>query len=167
MNKQNQMIELKSNNIRFKYRVVGIAIHNDCVLLQTVKGFDFWALPGGRAEFFEDSMATLKREMKEELGVDIIVDRLIWIVENFYESNHTLIHELALYYQMSFPKDTSYYELDGPFRASDNGYEIIFQWHNIDKLSQIKLYPEFLQKSLRSMPMGTEHIIISDFQGIN
>ncbi|MBN2011179.1 NUDIX hydrolase [candidate division KSB1 bacterium] len=161
------MIEFKCNNVLFKYRIVGIALHNDRVLLQKSKLDTHWALPGGRAEMFEDSIATLKREMLEELKVEVSVGRLIWIVENFYEYTGQLVHEVALYYLIHFPPESALYQLDTPLITQDNGYELTFQWHPIGTIEQLYLLPEFLQRSLKSIPMGTEHVVVSDFQEKN
>ena len=63
------MITIDHDDRRFHYRVVGVAVHNDAVLLHQGEGDDFWTLPGGRAEIGEPAAQTLKREMQEELGV--------------------------------------------------------------------------------------------------
>jgi 8-oxo-dGTP diphosphatase len=38
-----------------------------------------WDVPGGRVEFLEDPILALKREAREEVGLDIDVGRPIWI----------------------------------------------------------------------------------------
>ena len=53
----------------------------------------------------EDAEKALAREMQEELGVDVCVDRLLWVVENFFNYQDNPYHELGLYFLMSIPKD--------------------------------------------------------------
>jgi ADP-ribose pyrophosphatase YjhB (NUDIX family) len=65
------VISFDNENNRFNYRVVGIAIHENSVLLHQGEDEDFWTLPGGRAEFGEPAEQTLKREMREELDVEV------------------------------------------------------------------------------------------------
>ena len=40
-----------------------------------------WTLPGGGIELLEPSDKALKREMQEELQVDIRIERLLWVIE--------------------------------------------------------------------------------------
>ena len=44
-----------------------------------------WIIPGGKVEFGESLEEAAKREIKEELGVDITITRLI----DFHEAIHT------------------------------------------------------------------------------
>jgi ADP-ribose pyrophosphatase YjhB (NUDIX family) len=62
------MIRFNEGNRRFNYRVVGVAIHNESVLLHRAGDEPFWTLPGGRAEHGESAAETITREMLEELA---------------------------------------------------------------------------------------------------
>ena len=64
--------------VQFNYRVVGIVIHNGRVLAHRGEDEGFWTLPGGHAELLEPAALTLKRELREELGIEVEVDRLVW-----------------------------------------------------------------------------------------
>lgn len=69
------MITFARENTRFTYRIVGVTIEDGRVLLHQAEGDDFWALPGGRAELLEPAEATLRREMREELDIEVEVVR--------------------------------------------------------------------------------------------
>src|SRR4051794_23288156 len=97
------MIRFDKDNNRFNYRVVGVAFRHDKVLLHQAAGDDFWALPGGRAEFGESAEQTLKREMIEELDAEVEIVRLLWFVENFFTYADLNYHEIALYFLMRIP----------------------------------------------------------------
>ena len=63
-------------NVRFHITVKGIVIYKDKVLiLKRVKassdGLGYWELPGGGLEYGETPEKALKRELKEETGLDI------------------------------------------------------------------------------------------------
>lgn len=156
------MITFEEGKVRFNYRVVGIALNGNRVLIHRAEKDDFWSLPGGRVKLLETSKDTLKREMREELGVEIHVERLIWIVENFFEYEDKSYHELALYFLMTFPHDSHLYGKSEPFVGGEEGIKLIFKWHQLDELEKISLYPAFLQKALKSIPEVTEHIVHTD-----
>src|SRR5262245_3617383 len=97
------MIRFDKRNQRFNYRVVGIAIYENQVLLHRAEDEYFWTFPGGRGELGEPATETLKREMREELGVEVEVVRLLWFVENFFTYEEMRYHEIALYFLMRLP----------------------------------------------------------------
>ncbi len=119
-------------------------------------------LPGGRCELLEPATGALRREMREELGVEIQVERLVWVVENFFEHDGKSNHELGFYFLMTFPNDRHLNKTDEPFRGDEEGMMLIFKWFQPSELDKIPLYPTFLQESLNSIPEVTEHIIHRD-----
>ncbi len=161
------MIQFDEGNLRFVYRVVGVAIDNNRVLAEQVEGQDFWFLPGGRGELGEPARETLKREMREELNTEIRVVRLLWVVENFFTGDSLMMqnnldyHELGLYFLMEFTRDSPIPGLD-EFAAEDDGFKITFKWHNLDKIGSTMIYPSFLQTGLQKIPDNTEHIFHRD-----
>lgn len=64
------MITFERDHNKFNFRVAGIAIHNNRILLHTTEKDDFWNLPGGRVEFNESTDQTIIREIKEELDIE-------------------------------------------------------------------------------------------------
>lgn len=113
---------------RFNYRVVGVAVHENSVLLHKAEGDVFWTFPGGRAEFGETAEETLKREMREEIGAEVEVVRLLWFVENFFTYAGKRYHEIALYFLMRLPLTCEYLIRPGPFQyKEEEGTKLIFQ----------------------------------------
>jgi 8-oxo-dGTP pyrophosphatase MutT (NUDIX family) len=161
------MITFDEGNLRFNYRIVGIAMDNDRVLLQKVEGQDFWALPGGRGEFLEPAIQTLKREMQEELGIEVEVGRLVWVVENFFTGNEFITgeemsyHELGLYFLMELLDRSSLRSLS-EFYGEDESFKITFKWYPLNELENIVIYPSFLRTGLNNIPETTEHILHTD-----
>ena len=156
------MITFDKGKARFNFRVVGIAFNGHQVLIHRSEMDDFWSLPGGRVEMLEPTGDALRREMLEELGVEVRVERLVWVVENFFEYDSKPYHELAFYFLMTFPRGCYLYNEDKPFLIDDEGVKFTFRWYPISKLEDIRLYPAFLKKRLGSLPETMEHIVYTD-----
>jgi ADP-ribose pyrophosphatase YjhB (NUDIX family) len=153
------MITFKSGEIRFNYRVGGILIRHAHVLCQTASSENFFFLPGGRAEFGEAASISLLREMQEELGVLMKIERLLYVVENFFIEPNDSWHELGLYFLMTAPADSYLNQsLEHITRIDEVGNHLRFDWLPIAQLETFPLYPPFFQKALQEIPPHTVHI---------
>ena len=168
------MISFKKDNKVFVYRVAGIAIFNNKLLVHRSIKDDFWSLPGGRCEMLEISKDTLIREMKEEIGVDVFVIRPLYFVENFFHFEEKDFHELSIFYLMEFPTSSKWIFENETFKGIEQdfkiendvyngaGLELIFRWVNLNELDNLRLYPLFLRNSLKNIKPYPEHIINHD-----
>ncbi|MFN0112007.1 MAG: NUDIX hydrolase [Blastocatellia bacterium] len=158
------MIRFDQGNQRFNFRVVGVAIHNNQILLHQAEGDSFWSLPGGRVEFGEAVEQTLQREMREELDVDVEVVRLLWLVENFFVYDEKNYHELSPYFLMQLPESSKYLTEAGPYRCTEPGSNLVFQWfpNTPEMLAALPLVPSFLQTELQILPETTQHKVHRD-----
>jgi mutator protein MutT len=155
------MLRFDQGDLRFNYRSVGVILNQNQVLIhksQSQKD-DFWALPGGRVEFGEPANETIKREMQEELGIDVCVERLLWVVENFFDYNGKSYHELGFYFLISTTTDSDIYAQVEAFDGIEKDNHLIFKWHEIEALEDIELHPKFLQSALKSLPEFTEYVV--------
>ncbi|MFD2044839.1 NUDIX hydrolase [Ornithinibacillus salinisoli] len=148
---------------RFNFRTGVIVIDQDRVLLHRNEYDEHWALPGGRVEMFESTEDTAVREMKEELDVEVVVDRLLWFTENFFQFEGEAFHEIAAYYHVSL-RD-SLYKGNEPFTGKEGDRVLIYQWFPISRLNEIELYPEFLRDGLKKLPLHPEFLTIKDEMG--
>ncbi len=156
------MITFAQGNIRFTHRIAGVAIEDGRVLLHQAESDDFWALPGGRAELLEPAAATLRREMQEELGIDVEVVRLLWLVENFFEYEGMDIHELGFYFLMQVPPDWPLRTVDGPFAGEEGHLPLEFRWFPVADLPGMVVYPSFLRTELHALPATIQHVVHRD-----
>jgi 8-oxo-dGTP pyrophosphatase MutT (NUDIX family) len=147
---------------KFNFRVAGIAVQNDKLLLHKTPSDHFWSLPGGRADMFEFTRETLLREMLEETGLSAEVGDLLWIVENFFEYDQIRYHEIGFYYKMEIRSPAT----EQDFTAIEEGSELLFHWHPLGDLSSIKIYPDFITKELIQNTSSIRHIV-TDFKNLN
>jgi ADP-ribose pyrophosphatase YjhB (NUDIX family) len=155
------MITFDKGNFRFNYRAVAVVLNGKCVLLHREEHQDFWSLPGGRIELMESARDAIKREMEEELEVEAHVERLLWVVENFFEWDRIPYHEVGLYFLISLGRQCPLYGKKS-FQGSEEGTPLIFQWHDVDDLEDAGLYPSFLRASLCNPPEHPEYIVHVD-----
>lgn len=76
--------------------VVAAIIHKDGAYFSTQRGYgEFegkWEFPGGKIEIGESHEIALKREIMEELGVNIAIDKFICTTDYDYPSFHLTMH---------------------------------------------------------------------------
>ena len=77
----------------FQVRVTGILMEDGRILLvrQRLSETRDWSLPGGRLEQGETLEQGLIRELKEETGLDVRIERLLSLCDA-EASGHTLLH---------------------------------------------------------------------------
>ena len=157
------MIRFDHGTQRFNYRIVGVAIHDDEVLLHRADHEPFWTCPGGRGELGETAEETIKREMQEELETSIEVVRLLWLVENFFEYDGVSYHEIALYFLIRFPTTSKPLTLR-TFDGDEAGMRLRFQWFPLDEaaLAGLPLLPAFLPSGLTNLPASVVHLVHRD-----
>lgn len=141
------------------FRSAAILLHEGKILLQRGVEDTEYALPGGHVAWGETSAEALIREYKEELGVTISVERLIWVEEAFWKwglkEAHTLCH-----YHMVRLNSASQIPLSGLFKSLETDESrLIFQWVDINELQEYKVYPEFLQYKISNLADGIEHFV--------
>jgi ADP-ribose pyrophosphatase YjhB (NUDIX family) len=151
------VILLEQAGARFNMRVAGVAYRDGQVLLQRVEGEDHWFLPGGRVEMLESAEEGLMREIREELGCESRVDRLLWVVENFFPMGGFRYHELGLYFLVELPTSLPFGE---EFPGHETHLPLFNRWFALDGLPSIK--PSFLCATLPDPPATAGHIIHRD-----
>jgi len=113
---------------------------------------------GGRIKFGETAEEAIVREVIEETGVKMEIDRLGFVHENyFYGDSPTnlgkLIYEISFYFYMKVPS------IFAPISESfteDNSREHL-RWVAIDE--DIKIYPEFFRTELKNPKDTVKHFI--------
>ena len=154
------MIHFEAGGSIFNYRVAGLAVDGDRVLLHRAEIDDFWALPGGRVEAGESSPEALVREMREEMGVDVVVGRLLWVAEIFFENAGERHHEVGLCFLMEFPQGRLPAGGSDQFEGvEDSSLKLCFRWFAPGDLDEIVVMPPFLSRALRAIPTEPTHVV--------
>lgn len=156
------MIVIDAGDIRFNYRVAGVCIQDNHVLLHQLESDAFWALPGGRPELLETSRKALLREMQEEMGLRVEIDRLLWIVEGFFSHAGIRFHEIGFYHLMHLPPGPGYDDVRAPFTGVEGESTIAFRWFPIGELESVPLYPSFLRSAVADLPLTPVHLVHAD-----
>lgn len=152
-------VKIKNDNLIFNYRVVGVIIHDNKILFQKRKDDKFWALVGGRCKLNEISTNAIKRELKEELDLNEIVNvELLWFAENFFEYKDDKIHEISLYFNIKLSENEPIY-LSDEFEGKEENKNLVFKWFNIEELNNISIKPDFLKSSLINLSKSKNHYI--------
>ena len=136
-------LDFKVDNNRFNARASAIIFNKDkskILLFKIDDNRDFYLLPGGRISFFEDSLETIKREMKEELGYDLDFE-LCSIQENFLVKDNKKIMQYSFCYKAIYNGDIK----EEKFRCLDNDNQY-FYWIDVAKIKDYKVVPKSIYK---------------------
>ncbi|KEO84450.1 hypothetical protein EL26_04955 [Tumebacillus flagellatus] len=159
------MINFDLGGRRFNHRSTGIVVHDGYVLLHRLEKDDFWSLPGGRIEIMEPSNVTIVREFMEELGVEVRVDRMLWVSENFFEIDGMPYHETAFYYLLHLTDENHpLLNKDVVHRGIETDVHLLYKWFPIDRLEGERVYPSFLRAGLKELPQTIQHVVHYDVE---
>ena len=157
-------ILFKTDEHVFSYRVAGLLVREDKILLQR----DIWknhAVPGGHVSFMETTEETLKREFLEEINAVIGVDRLVAVQENFFMWGEKPCHQLHFYYQIHLEEENI--QLEGEFPVCDElgdlRVDLDFVWIPLEELDKISVYPRESRKLLEKRE-GVLHFVSSELK---
>ena len=147
-------LDFKKDNFRFNARTAAIIFNKDrtkILLYKVDDGRDFYLLPGGRINVFENSEDAIKREIKEELGYELDYD-FCSIQESFLIHYNKKIMQYCFCYKAVYNKDID----KDIIKCRDNDSQY-FYWVSIDNLSRYKIFPESVIKLVNSDE--TMHVI--------
>jgi ADP-ribose pyrophosphatase YjhB (NUDIX family) len=100
---------------------------------------------GGHVEYGEYAIATARRELAEEIGQDLTDMRLLGVLENIFEWEGTVAHEIVFIFRAEFA-DESAYEIEEQFIRDEPGTNRVI-WRPAGAASP-PLYPDGLTELL-------------------
>lgn len=115
---------------------------NEFLMVQWGKGFDYsWHFPGGRLDEGDQEIEGLKREVREELDVEIEVIKPVFtkfIDEKILGSNHK--PRFALFYLAKLK--------DGEKIKLNEDEHVAYKWYSKEDIDRIKFWMPFYKEML-------------------
>ena len=118
---------------------------------------------GGRIQFGETAEEAVVREVEEETGWRLQVDRLGFVHENYFRGDvpgvnaGRLIYEVSFYFYMKVPED---FEPVGESRTDDDSVRETMQWVSPDDPRTI--YPAFYRAELAHPRLMVKHFVTDE-----
>jgi ADP-ribose pyrophosphatase YjhB (NUDIX family) len=119
-------------------------------------------LPGGRLLPLELTADALVRTLRGEIGQEITVQRLLWVMEYVASMGGQPVHELGFYYLVDLPQGSPYKDLERDHAGVERGHPLVLRWFPLDALPDLPLFPEFLRTAVPQLPNSPEHVVQVD-----
>lgn len=138
---------------RFNYRVGAVMVDGERLLCMKDERSPYHYLPGGRVMLHETAEEAVLREVREELGIDAVIDRALWLNQSFFVEDVTgeRFHELCIYYLIDIA-GTDLLTRGDRFDGAEKHHRHRFAWLTFDEVEKAYFYPLFLKKHLRKLP---------------
>lgn len=139
-------------------RVGAIIMKDGKFLMVGNPSFDYLYSVGGRIHFGETAEQAVVREVYEETGTRLEIDRLGFVHENYFISDSASklgkpVYEISFFFYMKTPED--FEPVSGSF--TEDGREEFLTWADCDDTR--RFYPAFFRAELRSPAPGVRHFV--------
>ncbi len=117
---------------------------------------------GGRLKFGETAEEAVVREVFEETGVKMEIDRLGFVHENYFycdvlpSNPNKLIYEISFFFYMKVPN--TFVPISESFMEDTNKEHLVWVSLNED----IKMYPEFFKIELKNPTNIIKHFVTDE-----
>ena len=131
-------VKIYNDDLKFKFRVSGIVIHDEKVLVSQY-GKESYCLPGGYVQIGEDSECAMIREMKEETNLDFEIVNFCGTCENFFVNKKgEKTHGIDFYYYLKLKNNMNYedFDMNRIEKGEYSNIEHHFKWIDIKTLEQ-------------------------------
>ena len=142
-------------------RVGGIIMRDGKLLMVGNDRSDYLYSVGGRIKFGETAEEAIVREILEETGVKMEIDRLGFVHENYFYGDAPanlgkLIYEISFFFYMKVPQDFA------PVSESftDDQSKEYLKWVSLDE--DIQMYPTFFRSELQNPENTVKHFVTDE-----
>ncbi len=139
-------------------RVGAIIMKDGKILMVGNERSDYLYSVGGRIKFGETAEEAIVREVLEETGVKMEIDRLGFIHENYFYGDSPLnfgklIYEPSFFFYMRVPSDF----VPAIESFTEDSSKEFLKWVSLDE--DVKMYPEFFRTELKEPKDTVKHIV--------
>ena len=147
-------------NHRFRFRTGGIIIKDNKMLFVKCNIGNYYYMIGGAVQLGETTEQCIEREIYEEAGIKVKVERLAVVCENFFKGVGGVIdgldcHTMEFYYLMTLQEDGE----DINKKVTDEGEELV--WVPMEEIPDSDIKPSFMKEYIQEIINGDKivHII--------
>ena len=163
-----ESIKIKTDDYNFKFRVSGLIIKDNKLLLVDMDDSGFLCLPGGYVELGETTEVAVKRELLEEVGKKFDISEYLGVVENYFINKYSKkIHEISFYYLMTPIENigTNNFTIVG----NDKGHKIKldFKWIDLKEINNYDIRPSFIKGILNNENLKFNHLIFNELDKLD
>ena len=142
-------------------RVGAIILRDGKLLMVGNERSDYLYTVGGRIKFGETAEEAIVREIWEEAGVKMEIDRLGFVHENYFYGDAPanlgkLIYEISFFFYMKVPQDFA--PVSESF-TEDHSKEYL-KWVPLHE--DIKMYPTFFRTELQNPANTVKHFVTDE-----
>ena len=139
-------------------RVGAIIMKDGKILMVGNEKVDYFYSVGGRIKFGETAEEAVVREVFEETGVKMEIDRLGFVHENYFvgdspRRNGKLIYEISFFFYMKMPQDFS----PVSYSFTEERTREFLKWISLDDSAVI--YPTFFKTELKNPENTVRHFV--------
>ena len=156
-------IRIKNDNFDFKFRVSGIFIKDNKILLVDMDDSGFLCLPGGHVELGERTEQALLRELLEETKKEVKIKKYLGVMENYFVNKYSIkVHEICFYYLIDFVENI---KLDDFTVFEDDNAKTKLEYHFIDikDIDKYDVRPRILKEIVKN-DLEFKHYVIEDIR---
>lgn len=138
----------------FGVRATALIIRDGKIYLAKTPKGRFYCI-GGALHFGETSEEAVKREVREEVDMEVQVEKLAFVAENQFTIGNRDFHQFEFHYLVTPITEPN------P-QMNENGRMRECEWVPLSDLEKIHLEPSFLQTALQDLKQPLQHIINID-----
>ena len=151
-------LTFKTGHGRFNYRVGAIIIHNGKYLLMRNTEAPYLYSVGGRVHYGETTEEAVTREVHEETGIELNVERPLFFQEQIFDEvvSGEHVHEIAVYFLMEDSDRLDHLECRS---VTERGASEELVWIPEDELGDHYIVPVSVAKRLSDLPGHMTHVV--------
>lgn len=152
---------VQCDNGLINIRVGAIILKDGKLLMVGNRRSDYLYSVGGRIKFGETAEQAVVREVFEETGVKMKIDRLGFVHENYFfgdapSNSGKLIYEISFFFYMKVPNN--FVPKCDSFTEDDS--KEYLKWISLN--DEKKIYPDFFKTELQSPQNYVRHFVTDD-----